>query len=241
MKINKIELKHFVITIFFVTFALAFDDKKSEFILNSWLLNFLKVLIFVSITVIVHYFGHKLAARKYQTEVEHRIWCLSNLLFKKIKKKIPIGIILSLLVSFFSLGRLFFIAIESITINTKPKRTGFRYPNLMDYEIAIISVAGPLANLILALFIKLIGISFLNDLIMINLAYGLFHMIPFSDLDGCKVFFSSFIVYIFTLSLMLITLLLISFYSLTTVIILALFIAAVFSIIFFLFLFGKHL
>ena len=244
MKINKIELKHFIITIFFVTFALAFDDKNPSFVLTSWLSNFIKIGIFVTITVFVHYLGHKLAARRYQTEIEHRIMTMSTFYlsnFFSIKTK-PIGIILSLFISFVSLGKLFYIAVESFVVKpSKNKRVGFRYTNLTNYETAVIAASGPLANLIFALIIKLFGVSSLDNLVFINLVYGLYHLIPFSTLDGCKLFFSSFILYIFTLFLLLGTTLLISFFSVTATIILVLFIASVFTIIFFFAMFGHHL
>ncbi|MBI2667301.1 M50 family metallopeptidase [Candidatus Woesearchaeota archaeon] len=246
MEISKKELKHFVITIFFVTLALAFDDKNPEFILSSWIKNFIIIFLLATITVLVHYIGHKLLAYRYKVRIEHRVMTTSHFyithFFSVKTKPIPLGIIASLFVAFASLGKMFFIAIESFIVHPdKHRRVGFRYQNLTDYELAIIASAGPLSNLIFALILKMMGLSSLNGLIYINLFYALFHMIPFSTLDGCKIFFSSFPLYIFSLFLILATLLLISLYSLTAIVLLSLFIASVFTIIFFITMYNKYL
>ena len=247
MKINKTELKYFIITIFFITFALAFDDKKPEFVLNLWLTNFLIIAIFVTMTVLVHYVGHVLIAKKYKANIEHSIWKMSyfyvtHFFSTRIHKPIAMGIIVSLFITFASLGKLFFIAIESFKLKeSKHKRIGFRYIDITDYEMALIAAGGPLANLIFALFLKLINIPYLNSLILINLYYGLFHMIPFSELDGTKILFGSFPLYVFSLFLILSSLLLIYIYSLTAIIILSLFIATVFTIIFFIAIYKRYL
>ena len=244
MKINKTEIKYFVITIFFVTLALAFDDKMQEFVLSNWLTNFLVVLIFVTIAVLVHYVGHRLMARRYKVEVEHSIWQMSHFYFTnffstRLKKSVPIGIILSIFISLGSFGQMFFIAIESFNFKeNKRRRVGFRYANLTEYEVALISAAGPLANLFFALLIKLINLPYLNNLIFINLYYSIFHMIPFSELDGSKALFSSPLIYVFSLSLILISLLLLYFYSLTITVILSLLIAIIFTTTFFIVVYG---
>ena len=46
------EIKSIIVIVLVLTFIFAFDDGKPAFVLTDWLLNFLYVLILVSLTVL---------------------------------------------------------------------------------------------------------------------------------------------------------------------------------------------
>ena len=65
------EIRDFIITILVVTFVFAFDDKTKIFEIGNWMGNFVRVSISVALVVLVHYFGHKWAASRYNATITH--------------------------------------------------------------------------------------------------------------------------------------------------------------------------
>ncbi len=197
----------------------AFNDKRPGFDISYWLLNFIKIFIFVAIALTIHALSHKLIAKRYNCNSEHRIWQVKRIGFRKgakfplevdlailrfklpLIKSIPLGIIVPLFFTLVSNGRLFFPAVEEFELSKeKTHRLGRKYIHLTDYEEAKIAVAGPLANILLAVIFKIINPSgIFNDFIFINYMIAIFHMIPFPHLDGIKIFFGSKPLYIFSL------------------------------------------
>ncbi|MBM3199828.1 hypothetical protein FJZ53_02735 [Candidatus Woesearchaeota archaeon] len=213
------QLRDFLITVLVVTFVFAFDDKQAVFQLGPWLRNFLQVALGVVLVVLVHYFGHKWAARRYGTDVVHRLWGIKRFglhakahLSDKPGKihSIPLGSILSVVVAFISNGRFFFTAVESIEVEgSEYKRIGRWKLKVLEREIARIAFAGPAANMLFAFVLQSFNKSGMFDqLVMMNCLYALYHMIPWSQLDGAKIFFGSLYLYIFGLAFLLLSFLL---------------------------------
>jgi len=215
------QTRDFIITILIVTFVFAFDDKSKLFQLGSWLDNFVRVSASVALVVFVHYFGHKWVARKYGADVVHKIWTIKRYGWSKrahfpLKlhfmnltvipiNSFPLGGVLAVIVSFLSNGRLYFTPVEAIDIKCdEHKRVGRWRIKVLERECARIALAGPTANILLALVLQSFNQSGMFDqLIWISCLYGLYHMIPVSELDGSKIFFGSQYLYVFGLAFLL--------------------------------------
>lgn len=225
------QIRDFIITILVVTFVFAFDDKQATFQLGNWLANFLRVSIGVTLVVLVHYFGHKWAARRYGTDVTHKVWGIRRYGFAKrahFPLKIhfmnitvipihsfPLGSVLAVIISFLSNGRFFFTPVEAIDIGSgESKRLGRWRLKVLEYEIARIAFAGPAANMLFAFVLQAFNKSGMFDqIILISCLYALYHMIPWSQLDGAKIFFGSIFLYIFGLAFLLLSFLLLMLLS----------------------------
>ncbi|MFH1065181.1 MAG: hypothetical protein V1734_01610 [Nanoarchaeota archaeon] len=213
MEYTKNELKYFLIIILTLAFAFAFNDKAAEFSWNHWLVNFFKMIVFVAISVFVHDFAHDMAAKKYGFISEYRTWGVKRFWFgrasfpKTIKlfgkeytiSSFPIGIVLCLLVAIISNGRLFFTAVSSYgLVIKKTHRFGHKLIEVTDLEEAKIALAGPMANIMLALACKLINADMLAGMVLINSIMPVFDMLPVFGLDGMKVLMGSKPMYIFS-------------------------------------------
>jgi len=220
------QIRDFIITVLVVSFVFAFDDKQNLFQAGLWLGNFLRVAVSVSVVVLVHYFGHKWVARRYGTDVIHKVWTIKRYGFQKkahfpVKldflgltiipiKSFPLGPVLAVIVSFLSNGKLFFTPVEAIDIKSdEHRRVGRWRIKVLESETARIALAGPAANIFFAFIIQSFNHSGMFDkIILMSCLYATYHMIPWSQLDGAKILFGSAYLYVFGLAFILLSFLL---------------------------------
>jgi len=237
---TKIENKHLIISILILTFVFAFNDKSSSFYLPFWLLNFIKILIIITFSLLFKEIIKKYWAEKYGAVSEYRIWNIQRYYLRTKSKfpfKIPIGIILPLLITIFSLGRLFFpITSESSITYSKIKRAGRKWAHLPHWEEGKISIMGPLASLIIVFIFKILSyitsFSFQN-VIFINSLLAVFYMLPFPQLEGGKVFIGSKTYYILCLMFILLSVFLINIIGILETIILSGILALLITLLYF--------
>lgn len=228
-------MKHLLAALLAITFALAFDDGQPSFQFSFWLLNFFRMFLIVTFSILAKELVRKYVASRYSCSTEFRVWSIerfglgrhtklpANILGYKITS-IPLGVILPVLIAFISLGKLPFIAAGVFVISTHlAHRTGKRYLNISEFEEAKIALAAPLTSLGIAFLFKFLSPanSGLEEVVTINAMLAVFHMLPFPDLDGAKVFFAGKTFYVFNFIFILAAALMISIFSVTTSVILA--------------------
>ena len=144
-------------------------------------------------------------------------------------KSLPIGIILSLIVTIVSNGALLFLAVGQYNLLlSKATRFGRKFVEVTDYEEAKIALAGPMTHVVLMVLAKMFNTyGTLDQFIFINAALALFYMIPISKLDGTKVYFGSRLLYVFSLVFIISMIILVYNLSVVPMIIISLVSAAV--------------
>jgi len=228
------ESKHILIITLVVAIVFAFDDKQPVFILSSWLRNFIVIFFGAALTVIVHAAAHKIAAGYYSVKIEITSWNLRRFTFatKAYLRRglIPLGAIISLIFTIFSNGRLYFPLSESfnITDTERHKRIGKRFQAMTDYETARLAFFGPLANILLAFFIKLLDVS--DTLVLMNVIFASVHMLPLPQVDGSKIFFGSKLLFAFGITFIFLSALFLIIISNPFIILFTLLIAAAVSL-----------
>lgn len=167
----------------------------------SWNLLFITTgLVFLAIMINV--IAKKIASFYLDTEIEILTWEFGKFGYKKhqkFKKPILAGIFIPLLVKFFSVGILNWMACLTFEVKGKiykaAKRHGiYAFSNVTEEEMGIIAGIGIMANLLFALIGYLIGSP---ELAKINLSFALYNLIPLSNLDGSKIFFGGKILWVF--------------------------------------------
>jgi len=186
------EIIHILVGILVVALVISISPAiKGDF-------NFLgKAIIFSTILVVVNISAKKFAARLLDSDVEHEIWQWSRFGFKPhwhLKKTIPVGIILPLIISIYSLGTIKLLT--PLTYETRAlkrraaKRFGtFSFTEMTDWHMALVGAAGIVA-LLLVSFISY-WYEGLETLSKFATFYAFSNMIPFSKLDGSQIFFGS--------------------------------------------------
>ncbi len=199
------ETRLLVLTILLLGLIFGFNDGETVFNPTHFFLNFVQVTVMAGIGVLVHEVAHKLVARHKNLEITYQFWTLDRMSpAQKIKHGVPIGIIIALLVTFFSNGTFYFTAIGENRISVDPKkRIGRKWTEVLDYEQALILLSGPIANILLVIVLNAISRFTSYDLtpfMMINLFMAFWTMLPLPGLDGGKIFFGSRNVYFFGLT-----------------------------------------
>lgn len=220
MFVYKSEIRPFLITLFLVTLAFGFNDGSESFVFSLWFSNFISVLIASVIVICFMILGFKLMARRYGFGAEFSLSLIKRYglapyskfpkRFKFLGKRREIkglawGTILSPIITLISNGRLPFIPLSTYNlVFEKASRFGRKFVQVTDIEEAKIALAGPLANVLLVLVLSIFNWSGTFDkIIIISAVFVLFHMIPFADLPGTKIYFGSRLLYIFSLVFML--------------------------------------
>ena len=172
---TKDELRDLTIAFIVIVFCFAFAT--SGFNLHAFISCLPIVIVGVAIGSVLHELGHKFAAMKYGCRSEFKLW--------------PLGLLVAVVSSFFGV------------VFATPGTVRTYADNLTDEIDGKIAVAGPMANMVLALiFIAIAALmyplkaySMIFELIFLICAIGFsvnsflaaFNLFPVYSLDGTKV------------------------------------------------------
>ena len=198
------EIPHILIAIIVFAFVLSLEKGLNVFALS---------LIYAFLIIIINVEAKKLAAYYFETDIRIKTWHFQRYGFfpsSYFKLPIPIGIILPALLSIVSLGYakwMAFLQFDSKPLKEKAvkRHYGSRFSELVEKHLAYIAAGGIFGNIILAVIAALFN---LGDLARLSIYYGIFNMLPISQLDGSKIFFWSWRFWLFMLALLLVSLLL---------------------------------
>jgi len=169
------ELQHLLIAWLILGFCFSVH---ALFSFSAFITFFGISLVAVGSGFIGHELSHKFTSQKYGCHAEFRIW--------------GYGLLMALLFAVLSGGRFIFAAPGAVHITSRSKGVGWGQ-DLTARENGIISLSGPLANIVIAIvFFAISGLGGIIGVIgewgfMINMLLAAFNMIPFAVFDGRKV------------------------------------------------------
>lgn len=209
------EFSHIIAAIIILTivsgFFFALNEDWEKVIMTF---AFSTIIIFTSVLV------KKITAFLLDSDVEHEIWHMERYGFHPayyLKTPVPIGIVLPLFFTLFSIGALKFMAI--LTYETRAlkhrasKRFGFySFAEMTDWHHALIGASGIFFILLLSFVTYLLPGTNLEYLSKFAAYYAFWNLIPISKLDGAQIFFGSRILWttLFAIATIFTTLALIS-------------------------------
>ncbi|NIO44415.1 MAG: site-2 protease family protein [Candidatus Aenigmarchaeota archaeon] len=163
---TKNEIRDLIISVF----ALAFIFSSFDYLL-------IPITLFVIIVVFLsHELSHKFLAQHYGFDAEYKMWSLGLLL----------GLVTALIP-----GAIVFAAPGAVRISPFKKGFAFRVAHLTRKKYALISLAGPLINIILAISLLLLNFFFPFQLFTltasISFLLAFFNLLPIPPMDGSKI------------------------------------------------------
>lgn len=177
----------FTIILAALILALATAFKNTE-IFSASLLIFLIILTLNIIT-------KKIVGYHFETNVKTKFWTWYQFGFRKdMHFNAPVPMVwLPLLVALFSKGFVLWLAILEFDIKAKTERVAkrhglYRFTQVTEWHMAWIATWGIIINLIAALIAYIIGFELFAKLSIYFVAWSI---IPFSRLDGSKIFYAS--------------------------------------------------
>ncbi len=237
IKFSQTEFINLVISSIVIGFLFSFKLFSASF--STSILNWVGYSLLGLIALLIYIIAQKLIAKRFNVDVEYRIWNIKKIWFTNdLNFKLPIGIILALILIFLTNGVFIFLAVGSFAVirTHVAHKIGRIFPRLTDVELGKIAVVGPLTAIILVFIfttLKLFNIDF-GVFTTMNLLLALYNMIPLSHLDGLKVFIASRTLFVLTaIFLLAFAVLLTQGLNIFLVLILAVLTAVVLTIIYF--------
>ncbi len=169
-------------------FMISFRDWGGEtFDAAAGFRNLFDAFLISALAIVVHESAHKIYALHHGYAAEHKPWHMA--------------VIFGLLLTLVTNGHLYYFGFGVLVYHLAGDRLGrFRYQMNMK-DVGLISVAGPLANLLLAIIFKAgyiaTGSALAEKAFLINIWFAIFNMLPLPWVDGGNLFFSGRIMYMF--------------------------------------------
>jgi Zn-dependent protease len=193
------EISWIIIALIVFEFVILFPFPSS---LNPFLL--LTPVLILSVNLI----SKKIAASKFSIKIKYKIWEFERYSLHEhshLKKPFPIGLVFPVLLSFLSMGvmRVFlFLQFDAENIAKKrilKKRGINQRTEINESDLAFASFWGFFSLIILAIIGSFSVIEpFFPFLSKYAVFYGIWNLLPISELDGSKLFFGSMILWILT-------------------------------------------
>ncbi len=180
-KFSRSELIWLTVSILAMAFVVGFRFEGDKFELGVFLSNFWRGLIAVALAVFAH-------------ETAHRLVGL-NMGYKTEFKPVLYGVLAGVIVAFMSAGKVIILAYSGMMLNIMEKhRLGYFRYQLGYFDLGKAALAGPLANLLMAVIVKslpFIPDSLKDKIVFVNVLFAITNVLPIPPLDGAHIMYAS--------------------------------------------------
>ncbi|MAE42291.1 hypothetical protein CMO93_00855 [Candidatus Woesearchaeota archaeon] len=185
------EIRGLIIAIIVIAFIISFSEWGAGDAANLSLgfFNFFNSILIVALSFLVHISAQRIWSLGTGYRLEWKMW--------------GFGLLAGLIVVFLTNGKFWLILPGGFIVHhLAGHRLGwFRY-DINWWAVGLIAVMGPLASIIIAILFKALSAAAVNSLIqkliMFNIAYALYSLLPIPPLDGSKTFYGSRMLYAFS-------------------------------------------
>lgn len=192
-RIKPRELRAALITILVIAFAVSFRKWGigREVDIGYGLSNFLGALIIVAISFFGRLYVQKIVGLGADFQAEYKLWTF--------------GALLTLILVFITNGKLWFLITGGVTVYAMlGHRIGWVRYGLNHFGIGVVSLAGPIANIILAMIFRALHSVYQTELLytgfILNIIWALWQIVPIPPTDGSRMFYGSRMVYMYGLA-----------------------------------------
>jgi len=192
-KFTPLEIRSLIIAILVIAFIISFSEwgYGTNFSFRIGMFNYFNAILIVALSFLIH------------ISIQ-RVWSLGTG-FRLEWKMWSFGLLFGLIMAFLTNGLFWFILPGGFIVHHMAgHRLGwFRY-GINYWAVGLIAVTGPLATIFLAAIFKALSAvvftSLIHKLIVFNIVYAVYSVLPIPPLDGSKTFYGSRMLYAFTTS-----------------------------------------
>jgi len=198
---------------------------------NYFLISSLMALVIL----VVNLGAKKLSASLFDCNISFNLWTIKQFWFTKgahFKKPFPMWVVFPLILGWATLGTVKWVAVTVFDASPSPVALRRRYSEISEWELALIAVSGPFANIVLALILQAFN---LHEFAMFSALFAVLSLVPFGQLDGTKVLFGSRMLWIFSILLALIIYILLGITNITATVIAAVLTALIAVVLYYFF------
>src|SRR3989338_670042 len=185
-----LEIRSIIIAILIIVFVFSFKEwgYGDAFDVPLGLFNFFNAILIVALSFLVHISIQRIWSLGTGYRLEWKMW--------------TVGLLFSLIMAFLTNGAVWLIIPGGFIVHHMAgHRLGwFRY-DINYWALGLIAFAGPLANILLAIVFKslsgFVSNALIQKVIIFNIMYAVFSMVPIPPLDGSKVYFGARMLYAF--------------------------------------------
>lgn len=179
---KKEEVRDIIITVLILGFMFSFRQWGIEkFDFNAGIQNLVSSILIVALVLLVHVSAQRMLALAKGFQVEYRMWIY--------------GLIVALVICFVTRGYAVLIIPGGIIMFAlEGHRLGKWKYQMSQKDLGIVSLMGPISNIILAVFFKILLLIspnhlLLTDALKITLLFAVFTVLPIPKLDGLNIFY----------------------------------------------------
>jgi len=183
-----------IINILIITLIIGFLISITSFSTTKLLFSLLSIFLIISINIL----AKKITSHFAGSKIKINLWEMNRYgvkIFQKFKKPVPTGVLFPFILTILSAGFLTWLAnftFEIQPLKTSAKRLGlYTFTEISEFQTGIVASSGIIANLCFAIIGYLINLPSQMQFVQLSLLMAFFNLIPFSDLDGHKIFFGN--------------------------------------------------
>jgi hypothetical protein len=188
LKIKKSEIASIIIITIIIAFVVTLAETTQKLLYG--------ILVFF-IIISINFLGKKLSAYYYDTEIKIKLWELQRYWFRAhdhFHRPFPIGIIFPFITTAFTLGLVNWMACLTFDVKKsifkaakRHDKYDYNFSEVTEWQTGLIAIGGLLANFITAIIAIKIGYI---EFAKLSIYFMFYNIIPFSDLDGTKIYFA---------------------------------------------------
>lgn len=190
-KFTPLELRSLIIAILVIAFIISFSEwgKGDVFDVKAGLFNWFNAILIVALSFLVHLSVQRIWSLGTGYRLEWKMW--------------GFGLLFGLIMAFLTNGMIWVILPGGFILHHMAgHRLGwFRY-GINYWAVGLIAITGPVASIFLAAIFKSLTAVVVNPLIqkliIFNIVYAIYSILPIPPLDGSKTFYGSRMLYAFS-------------------------------------------
>jgi len=190
-KFTPLEIRSLIIAIVVIAFIISFSEwgYGDVFSFRTGLFNWFNAILIVALSFLVHLSIQRIWSLGTGYKLEWKMWSF--------------GLLFGLIMAFLTNGKIWLILPGGFIVHHMAgHRLGwFRY-GINYWAVGLIAATGPVASIALAAIFKalsgLVVGSLIQKVIVFNIAYALYSLLPIPPLDGSKTFYGSRMLYAFS-------------------------------------------